>query len=52
MSKPELAGLKAVVTGSASSIDLSAASPLSGSTTGTALPVDGGMSELRVRPRT
>jgi 2-keto-3-deoxy-L-fuconate dehydrogenase len=28
------------------------ASPLSGSTTGTALPVDGGMSGLRIRPRT
>ncbi|NJQ03623.1 SDR family oxidoreductase [Streptomyces sp. PLAI1-29] len=28
------------------------ASPLSGSTTGTALPVDGGMSGLRLRPRT
>ncbi|WP_225848916.1 SDR family NAD(P)-dependent oxidoreductase [Streptomyces sp. HPF1205] len=28
------------------------AGPLSGSTTGTALPVDGGMSGLRVRPRT
>jgi NAD(P)-dependent dehydrogenase (short-subunit alcohol dehydrogenase family) len=28
------------------------ASPMAGSTTGTALPVDGGMSGLRIRPRT
>ena len=54
----EYDGLVAAVTGGASGIgalgtDAVAylASPSSGSTTGTALAVDGGMNDLRLRPR-
>ncbi|MGW3409707.1 hypothetical protein [Streptomyces sp. NPDC000888] len=50
MSEPEFARLNAVATGAAAIAY--PASPRSGSITGTDLAVDGGMSGLRIRPRT